>query len=123
MAQLVRRVSHINNQDTSNLVLRRVINAALSILTSLLIIRMILALFGANKSNAFAQFVYALTDPLTRPFLGLFSIEQQLGVARFEIETLVAIVVVALIGWVIHSVFSIGRETVARDDDVVVEDV
>jgi hypothetical protein len=79
------------------------------IITGLLTIRIVLALLGANASNLFASFIYNITVPLVAPFFGLFNYRVQYGVVRFEFETLVAIIVYALLAWVIVRFLSIGR--------------
>lgn len=89
-------------------VIARTVYFITSIIEAILIIRLLLALLGANSNNAFASFIYAISWPFVQPFIGLFTISPNLGVARLEIETLMAIIVVALISWVIANFTSIG---------------
>lgn len=63
-------------------------------------IRFILRLLGANPDAGFAQVIYGITAPLVAPFVGLFGTPRFEGSA-FEFTSLVAIVVYALLGWVI----------------------
>lgn len=70
------------------------------ILEALLLIRFVLPLLGANPDAGFAQFIYGITEPFIAPFTGL------LGMARFEtsvieINPLVAILVYALLAWIL----------------------
>jgi len=70
------------------------------ILGGLLAIRFVLALLGANPAAGFAQFIYSVTKPFLAPFVGLF------GTARFggsvlDVSPPVAIIVYALIAWVL----------------------
>jgi len=70
------------------------------ILGGLLAIRFFLALLGANPAAGFTQFIYGVTKPFLAPFVGLF------GTARFggsvlDVSPLVAIIVYALIAWVL----------------------
>jgi len=116
MAQVIRRASGAGYGGDFSIRAQRIVYAIISVISGLLLIRLLLALFGANANNDFARFVYAITAPFVAPFVGLFSINAQLGVARFEVETLVALVVVVLIGWVINSVLGVGRSATARDD-------
>jgi len=76
----------------------------------LLFIRVVLSLFGANQDNAFASFIYSWTYPIVAPFFGLFSHTFAYGVSRLEVETLVAMLVVAGIGWVLGSIVTILRK-------------
>ncbi len=64
-------------------------------------LRFILSLLGANRSNGFADFIYTITNPFVAPFRGLFGVEATYGRSRFEIETVVAVIVYGLIAWVI----------------------
>lgn len=63
-------------------------------------IRFILKALGANPNADFAAFMYNLTQPLVAPFVGLFGTPQADGVV-IEPHSLVAIIVYALIGWVL----------------------
>lgn len=68
------------------------------LISGLLLIRFLLALFGANEANGFVDLIYTLTSPLVAPFRGIFGVEISSGEARFEIESLVASVVYILAG-------------------------
>lgn len=81
----------------------------MGIIIALLAIRVVLSLLGANRGNAFAELIYGITYPLVNPFFGLFGYEFEYGVARLEIETLVAILVYGLIGWGISKLFTLNR--------------
>jgi YggT family protein len=60
-------------------------------------IRFLLRLLAANPGNGFADFVYTVTHPFVAPFFGLFNYREQFGASRFEFETLIAILVYALV--------------------------
>ena len=70
------------------------------ILEGLLGIRFVLGLLGANPAAGFAQFIYGITGPFIAPFVGLFGQPRFEG-SVFEFNSLVAIVVYALIAWVL----------------------
>ncbi len=76
------------------------------ILEGLLGIRFVLALFGANPAAGFAQFIYSITKPFLVPFVGLFGTARS-GGSVFDVSPLVAIVVYALIAWVLVKVVSL----------------
>jgi YggT family protein len=67
------------------------------ILLGLLGIRFLLRLLAANPANGFADFIYTVTHPFVAPFFGLFNYNEQFGASRFEFETLIAMVVYALV--------------------------
>ena len=70
------------------------------ILEGLLGIRFVLGLLGANPAAGFAQFIYGMTGPFIAPFVGLFGQPHFQG-SVFEFNSLVAILVYALIAWVL----------------------
>ncbi|MCW5317231.1 YggT family protein [Nostoc sp. KVJ3] len=66
----------------------------------LLTLRFLLRFFGANTKNAFAQFIYNLSDPFITPFSTLFiSPVFGGGVNIFDVNVLIAIIVYTLLGW------------------------
>ena len=70
------------------------------ILEGLLAIRFVLPLLGANPAAGFAQLIYSITKPFLAPFVGLFG-TAHFGASVFEVNPLVAILVYALIAWVL----------------------
>lgn len=91
-------------------VLSRIIWLAAGIILLLLAFRFILSLLGANTTNSFAQFIYNVSHPFAAPFFGLFHYNNiQYGVSRFEVYTLVAMLVYAAIAWVLSAIVNIGR--------------
>lgn len=82
------------------------VNIIVGLLLTLLGLRFVFMLFGANPNNTVANFVYETSHPFVAPFFGLFSYEPQLGIGRFEFETLIAIVVYGLIASVVVGAFA-----------------
>lgn len=83
-----------------------IINLLIGLLLTLLGLRFIFRLFGANPNNAIASFVYETSQPFVEPFFGLFSYQPDLGIGRFEFETLIAIIVYGLLASVIVGAFA-----------------
>lgn len=98
--------------DAPALRLQNIVMIFLSAIGGLLVIRFLLSLFAANPNNIFADFIYDLTNPLVSPFRGLFGIDTTLDEtgSTMEIETLTAIVVYYLIGWLIIRFIDAGRK-------------
>ena len=71
-----------------------------------LAIRLVLRLFGANAQAGFAQLTYGVTSPLIAPFQGLFGTVQSEGNV-LEPATLVALIVYALVAWLIVKLASL----------------
>lgn len=87
----------------------RIVWYVAGVILALLALRFLLALLGANPANAFANFIYSVSYPFVAPFFGLFSYRLAYGVSRFEIYTLVAMVIYALIAWGIARLITINR--------------
>lgn len=79
------------------------------VLLVLLAFRFVLALLGANPSNGFADFIYSTSHPFVAPFFSLFSFNTQLGVSHFEIYTLIAMAVYAVIAWGLARLVTLNR--------------
>jgi hypothetical protein len=81
-------------------VMARVIWYIAGVLITLLALRFVLVLLGANPSNGFVNFIYSASHPFVAPFFGVFSYNNlRYGVSRLEVYTLLAIVVYALIAF------------------------
>jgi hypothetical protein len=93
----------------------------LGVIEALLGLRILLLFLGANPSNPFAAFIYALSYPFAYPFLGLFP-TPALGGSVFEWSSIIAMAVYWLLAWGIVKVLQIAkpvdeREVVEKVDD------
>ena len=77
----------------------------LGVLEVFLLLRLLLRLLGANEASGFVTFIYSLTHIFVGPFNGIFN-DQALGRSVFEISTLIAMIVYALLAW---GIVSLGR--------------
>lgn len=101
-----------DSTDTAASTLQSFVMTVVGIINGLLVIRFILSALAANPSNVFASFIYTLTEPIVSPFQGLFGIVDTTidGTnARIEPETLMAMVVVLLVGWAISKMIALGK--------------
>ncbi len=71
----------------------RVIALALTVLETLLLTRFFLLLFGANAGQPLVALVYGVTEPLVRPFQGIFG-----QPATVDVAAVLAIVFFLLMG-------------------------
>lgn len=83
--------------------LSRVIWFLVGLMSILLLIRFGLLAAGADENQGFAQLIYGLTGWMVAPFAGLFgrsiTYPGAAGTGAIEFESLVAIAVLALLGW------------------------
>ena len=91
-----------------SVVAQRVVWYIVGFIVSLLALRLILQLLGANQGNAFVDLVYGLSGIFAAPFFGMFSYTPSYGVSYFEVSTLVAILIYALIGWGVAKLFTLN---------------
>jgi len=86
--------------------LRRIIGLitlAFVILNGMIALRFLLKLLAANPASPFAQLIYFFTAPFLWPFQGLLY-TPTFGGVQIEFPALIAIVVYALIAWIIARV-------------------
>jgi hypothetical protein len=86
------------------------------IINGLLVIRIVLKLLGANPLAGFTSFVYGITDVFLGPFRNLLATVSS-NQSQLELSVAIAILVYALIGWVIARIVTImfsRNVTVAR---------
>lgn len=81
---------------------RQIIFFMLSVLETLLVIRFLLKLLGANPDALFTIFVYSMTELFVVPFEGVFSSPQTRG-SMLDLSALLAMIVYALLAWLIVS--------------------
>ncbi len=87
----------------------QIIYLILTIVEILLAFRLVLRLLGANSVSTFVNLIYAITYPLIYPFIGIFSVTDNFTVASFELATLVAMAVYAVVAYIIVALIRISR--------------
>jgi hypothetical protein len=80
--------------------IEQVIYLIFGVLEALIAIRFVLRLLAANPNAGFAAFIYGITAPFIAPFVGLFGTPQYAG-SVLELHSIVAIIVYALIAWLL----------------------
>jgi hypothetical protein len=112
MVEHVHKVTEIHDETNpvaSGMVfLARIIYFIFGVIIAFLILRMALLLLGANQANSFVSAVYGISGIFTAPFYGIFNNTPVLGASVFDISSLVAIVVYALISWALGALVSLG---------------
>lgn len=83
---------------------KQVLWLIVGVLVTLITLRFVLLLLGANVNAGFGLLILTLTQPFVAPFLPLFG-EQQ---SRIELSDLIAIAVYLLVGWGISKVLEIA---------------
>ena len=95
----------------------RAIYLVFGLVEALLLIRFVLRALAADADAGFARAVYAITDVLVAPFIGLFGTSQISTGAALEVSTLIALIVYAAVGWLLARaaclIFGESRSTTA----------
>jgi uncharacterized protein YggT (Ycf19 family) len=92
----------------------RVVGVVVAVIEFLLLVRLLFRALAANSAHPLVQFVYAVTRPLIAPFVGIFSLPR-LGVAAFEVATVTAMIVYAVVGYLIIALIRAVRGRGMRD--------
>lgn len=80
----------------------------LGIIETLLVIRFILKMLGANPTAGFSSFIYNVTSPMAAPFLRVFNVTK-VDANIFEWTTLLAMLVFWLLALAIVKLFFISK--------------
>lgn len=85
----------------------RIVWYVAGVLLTLLAIRFVFVLLGANEGNGFVDFIYSVTYPFVVPFFGIFNYELEAGVSSLEIATLVAMLIYGVVAAGIANILTI----------------
>lgn len=87
---------------------QRVVWYIAGFIISLLALRVVLFLLGANQGSGFVDFLYAITMPFAAPFYGIFP-QPSYGQFALDSASIVAIVIYALVAWGLAKLFTLTR--------------
>lgn len=85
------------------------LNIIFGFIEILLGLRLVLRFFGANQVAPFVRWVYETSDPLIFPFRGMFPSPTLEGGYVLEINTLIALLMYALIGYLLIQLIEFVR--------------
>lgn len=100
--------------------LEQLIYLVFGIIEALIGIRFILRLLAANPNAGFADFIYSVTAPFVAPFYSLFGVPGYRGSA-LELGDIVAIIVYALIAWLLVRLLWLAGGDTRRTTSTVTE--
>ena len=109
-----RRVVSEDVRPSGGVFAARVVWFITGVIVSLLVLRMVFQLLGANEGNGVVDFIYGLSGFFALPFFGMFAYEPTYGVSYFETSTLAAIVMYSLLGWGIAKLLTLGSSRTSR---------
>jgi hypothetical protein len=94
-----RKTVQTTRATDGQLIIHRIVWYIAGVIIALLVLRIVLLLLAANQGSPFVDFVYALSGIFAWPFYGIFNYTPAYGSFVFEISSVVAIAVYALIAW------------------------
>ncbi len=100
----------VNSETTlpGTVLVQRFIYYITGFIIIVLLLRIVLLLLAANQGNGFVDFIYAVSGMFAAPFYGIFSYTPAYGASVFEVSSVVAILVYALVGWGIVKLVTLG---------------
>jgi hypothetical protein len=104
MMEQVTRQTESHSTEPASHTTARIVGVIFAVFEIILGFRLVFKLLGANPDNGFVNVIYSITKPVVGIFSGIFSkvvTEGSNFEATFEPETLITMIVVALIDWVI----------------------
>jgi hypothetical protein len=91
----------------ARVVMRRIIYFIAGVIIAFLVLRIIFLLLAANQGSGFVDFIYAVGGFFASPFYGIFNYTPSYGQFVFEISSVVAIVIYALVAWGLGKLFTL----------------
>ncbi len=91
----------------------RIIWYIVGFIVTFIVLRIVLLMLAANEGNAFVDLIYGVGGFFAAPFFGLFNYQPTYGQFTFEVSSVVAIAIYALVGWGLTKLFALGS---ARSD-------
>ena len=99
----VTRQTETHDTRLENNQAKRIVGVVFGVIEIILGLRLIFKLLGANPDNGFIKIIYNITQFFVGIFEGIFAkiSLNDAGLAVFEPATLIAIILVALIAWLV----------------------
>lgn len=88
-------------------VMKRIVYFIAGVIIAFLVLRIIFLLLAANQGSGFVDFIYAVGGFFATPFYGIFNYTPSYGQFVFEISSVVAIIIYALIAWGLGKLFTL----------------
>lgn len=117
----VRRTSSTNDNHLP----QRITAIIFIIIEVILAFRLVLKLLGANAENIFVKFIYGVSQVFVGVFQGIFTDASTEGLettAVFEPGTVIAMIVIAIIAWIVMKQIETNKRSKVEKEEVVEEE-
>jgi len=121
MEDRTNRVRKTSSTDNNHLP-QRITAIIFIIIEIILAFRLVLKLLGANAENAFVKFIYSVSQVFVGVFQGIFADASTEGLettAVFEPGTVIAMIVVAIIAWIVMKLIATNKRSKVEKEEVV----
>ncbi len=124
MEDRTNRVRRTSSTDDNHLP-QRITAIIFIIIEIILAFRLVLKLLGANAENIFVKFIYGVSQVFVGVFQGIFSDASTEGIettAIFEPGTVIAMIVIAIIAWIVMKLIETNKRSKVEKEEVVEEE-
>ncbi|KAF0092620.1 MAG: hypothetical protein FD141_804 [Fusobacteria bacterium] len=124
MEDRTNRVRKTSSTDNNHLP-QRITAIIFIIIEVILAFRLVLKLLGANAESAFVKFIYGVSQVFVGVFQGIFSDASTEGLettAVFEPGTVIAMIVVAIIAWIVMKLIATNKRSKVEKEEVIEEE-
>lgn len=113
MSQYYRQAHYHGNEHRHHFAtaLASLVSLLGGLIVTALAARFVLSLYEVDRLRPLADAVYSVSYSFVAPFFSVFNYQQQMGILKFEFQTLLAIVFWSLATWFIARAISKQQET------------
>lgn len=88
-------------------ILGQILYTILLIIETLIAIRFVLMLIGANAASAFVKFIYDISYIFIEPFSGIINADWHVGSFYIDVDALVALVIYMILAFVVIEIIRV----------------
>lgn len=124
MEDRTNRVRRTSSTDNNHLP-QRITAIIFIIIEIILAFRLVLKLLGANAENIFVKFIYGVSQVFVGVFQGIFGNASTKGLettAVFEPGTVIAMIVIAIIAWIVMKLIETNKKSKVEKEEIVEEE-
>jgi uncharacterized protein YggT (Ycf19 family) len=85
-------------------IVSRLINAVMNVVEAIIGVHIILKLFSANSDTPFVQWIFSISEPLLRPFRGIFDDVIFQDQYVLDLSAVFALIIYSIIGYLIMTI-------------------
>ena len=95
-------------------IIGQIIYTILLVIETLISLRFIFHLFGANAGNAFVSWIYNVTEKLISPFIGIINANWSIGSFVIDVDALVALIIYMIAAFVVVELIKVFSHRISE---------